>query len=335
MIYANLRAGNYQNNLIFDKNSIFNRDNVFDPYIKLKESFQNVGIILNTPDVNKGKLIQFEIHMDYQDQSNSNLNFLLLYENPEIYPLNHVSNLEKYKKIFTWNDRLVDEKKFFKIFIPNAVYKEFNFKSFSERSFFSSMIASHRTLPFYIKNNLYKERFNVVKWFHKHHPQNLYLYGENWDSSAIPHYLNKKPLRFLFNKYYEYLGLHKFKSYNGKIDKKKDVLNNSKFSFCYENLSGLNGYITEKIFDCFYCGCVPIYWGAENIKQLVPINCFIDRRDFHSNESLFNYLTSITENEFKGLQNNIKLFLKSQSAKKFSSEFFANYLVKKLIPYTL
>ena len=330
MIYANLRSGQHYNNSIFDKNSLLNRDNVFEPYIKLKESFQNVGIILNTPDVNRGKQIKFEIHMDYQYQSNSNLNFLLLYENPEIYPLNQVRNLEKYKKIFTWNDNLVDKNKFFKLFIPNALQKKNNFKSFYERSFFCTMIASHRTLPFYVKNNLYKERFGVVNWFNENHPQSFHLYGGDWDSSAIPHYLNKKPLRFLFEKYYEYTGSHKFKSYNGRIETKINVLSNSKFSFCYENLSGLNGYITEKIFDCFYCGCVPIYWGAENIKQLIPKNCFIDRRDFDSNDSLFDYLVAINDEKFKNLQNNIKLFLNSPFINKFSSEFFSNYLVKKI-----
>ena len=32
----------------------------------------------------------------------------------------------------------------------------------------------------------------------------------------------------------------------------------------------VKGYITEKIFDSFFAGVVPIYWGAENITDYVP-----------------------------------------------------------------
>jgi hypothetical protein len=53
-----------------------------------------------------------------------------------------------------------------------------------------------------------------------------------------------------------------------------------KFSICYENARDTPGYITEKIFDCFFAGCVPIYWGANNITDHIPKECFIDKRDF-------------------------------------------------------
>ena len=41
-------------------------------------------------------------------------------------------------------------------------------------------------------------------------------------------------------------------------------------------MRNVNGYVTEKIFDAFKAGCVPVYWGAENITKYVPAECFID-----------------------------------------------------------
>jgi hypothetical protein len=328
---ANLRSGNHKNNSIFDESSIHNRDNIFAPYIKLKDSFRNAGVILNTPDVNKGKKVDFEIHMDYQEQSDSNVNFLLLYENPEIYPSNETKNLKKYKKIFTWNDSLIDNQIFFKIYIPNTVPKNMNFRPFSKKNYFCTIIASHKTLPFTIKNNLYKERLKSIKWISKYYPKSILIFGDNWDVSFLPHFFNKKPIRYLVNKYYRFTCKHRFESYQGKLEKKSEVLNNSKFALCYENLSGLNGYVTEKIFDCFFNGCIPIYWGAENINQLIPKNCFIDRRNFKNNESLFKYLLTIKEADYNHMQNQIKSFIYSKAMDKFSSNNFANILVNKIL----
>ena len=328
---ANLRSGNHRKNSIFDKKSSLNRDNVFGPYIKLKESFKKFGITLNTPDMNVGQNVKFEIHMDKQNQSSSNLNYLLLYENPEIYPLNHLKNLTGYKKIFTWNDNLVDENFFLKLHIPNTVPKNCNFNPFLERNFFCSIIASYRTLPYFVANNLYKERLRTVKWFNKYHPENLQVYGDGWDSSSLPHLLNIKPLRYLFDEYYKFTRTHKFKYYQGKLDKKSEALTNSKFAICYENLSGLNGYVTEKIFDCFFSGCIRISWAAENIVGFISKNYFIDRREFSDNLSLFKYITAIDDKKFESIQNNIKSFINSPLCYKFTSEYFSDFLVKNIL----
>lgn len=29
-------------------------------------------------------------------------------------------------------------------------------------------------------------------------------------------------------------------------------------------------YVTEKVYDAFVAGCVPIYWGAANIAHFIP-----------------------------------------------------------------
>lgn len=52
---------------------------------------------------------------------------------------------------------------------------------------------------------------------------------------------------------------------------KKDFLKNCKYNICPENSIG-NGYITEKIFDAFLSGCIPIYWGDINSEEIQLIN---------------------------------------------------------------
>lgn len=64
------------------------------------------------------------------------------------------------------------------------------------------------------------------------------------------------------------------------------VLKNYRFSMCYENTITEPGYISEKIFGCFAAGCVPVYLGATNVEVYIPKDCFIDRRDFNSNEEM-------------------------------------------------
>lgn len=46
-------------------------------------------------------------------------------------------------------------------------------------------------------------------------------------------------------------------------DNKTEFLKEVKFNICPEN-SNTKGYVTEKVFEAISCGCIPIYWGAEN-----------------------------------------------------------------------
>lgn len=43
----------------------------------------------------------------------------------------------------------------------------------------------------------------------------------------------------------------------------------TKHYFCFENVRDLPGYITEKIFDCFFAEYIPIYWGG----IILPVTC--------------------------------------------------------------
>ena len=103
----------------------------------------------------------------------------------------------------------------------------------------------------------------------------------------------------------------------------------SRFSIVYENIKGLKGYITEKIFDAFVAGNIPIYWGAEDIDDYIPIECFIDRRSFSNHEQLYRFLKNMPEEKYLDYQRYIKNFIENKS-EKFTCEKFAETISIKI-----
>ena len=77
---------------------------------------------------------------------------------------------------------------------------------------------------------------------------------------------------------------------------KEDVLKRYMFCLAFEN--GIShGYVTEKIHQCFRAGSLPIYYGSEDVSQLVPKGSYIDMSDFVSHKALAEYMVRVMENE--------------------------------------
>jgi hypothetical protein len=108
-------------------------------------------------------------------------------------------------------------------------------------------------------------------------------------------------------------------------------MRNYKFSIAYENVKDELGYITEKIFDVFISGCVPVYWGASNITDYVPDNCFIDRRKYNNNEELYNHLKTMPDTEYVEYLDHIETYLNSEQAQQFSAKNFAKTIVENCL----
>jgi hypothetical protein len=121
------------------------------------------------------------------------------------------------------------------------------------------------------------------------------------------------------------------KVWKGSINSKKNILQIARFSIVYENVQGLTGYITEKIFDAFNCGNVPVYWGASNVSQCIPSSCFIDRRDFSSHANLYKYLKYMPESQFIDYQKAIAGFLISEMSVRFSNKHFSSIICQNII----
>jgi alpha(1,3/1,4) fucosyltransferase len=132
------------------------------------------------------------------------------------------------------------------------------------------------------------------------------LYGRGWESDTSPYI--KKVYR------------------KEAIDDKEKKLQEYKFVLCLEN-AVFPGYITEKIFDCFFAGAVPVYMGAPDIDAYIPKNTFINIRDFKDLESLVAFLEALDETAYTAYLQNINGFLQSESFVKWSHIRFSKVII--------
>ena len=319
----------YQNNRQFDINDdIANRDNCLYAGYLLKETFKKRGIDLITQDINSPPESQFIIYNEMPRIRNifphKDL-YLLIFESEVIRPDNwKVGNHKYFKKIFTWNDELVDNKKYYKINFSSKIPSNLDF-DLNKKNKFCTMIVAHKFKSHPLE--LYTERLKAIRWFEQNHPEDFDLYGIGWDR-----YYFKDPLSKLNRlKFLTRLLKPKYPSYKGSVKSKKEIYEKYKFAICYENARDIPGYITEKIFDCFFAGCVPVYWGAPNVTDHIPEDTFIDRRNFRTYDELYGYLKNMPDREYINYLDAIKDFIKSDKIYPFSAECFADTLIDKIM----
>lgn len=224
---------------------------------------------------------------------------LWTWEPPSVLPENFdLSYHSLFEKIYTWDDDLVDHVRYFKFHYPqdDLTFRKSSI-SFSDKKLCTLINAYHESTH---PNELYSERIKAICFFEQNALKNFDLYGYRWDPKQFP-------------------------SYKGTVPD-KSILHHYRFAICYENICHINGYITEKIFDVMRYGCVPIYWGAENVTQYIPENCFIDRRKFSSYEALYEHLLEMKEAEYQKYLVNIERFLQSEKAALFSQKHFMKTL---------
>lgn len=295
-------------------------------YAKLKDFLSKKNVYINTYDISTKKTPYRNIHWDLPYPipsnfsiwkkifSNRNKNILLCCEPPIINPFNYMKIFRPFFiKVYTWNDDLVDNKKYFKMRLPKfSLGIKTKVKSFKKKKFL--ILINSNKLPFYpfkfissFGKELYSERIKAIEFFERKISKRFYLYGGGWNK--VKKY-NLKELLF---------GYRKYSTYKGETKNKIKLLSDFKYCLCFENLTDVNGYITEKIFDCLKARCVPIYWGATNVEKYIPKNCFIDFRDFQDYEKLLNYLDSIDERKYNSYIENIEKLL---ADKKFISLWF-------------
>ena len=257
--------------------------------------------------------------------------FLLLTENIIVNPGDYIkSNHRFFKKIFTFDDSLVDNAKYFKVNLSHLFHENIN-KDLSTKQHLCTLIAGNKKLSHPLALN--SERVNVIRWFEKNHPKDFDLYGGDWDKyifsgPKIVRALNK--ITFI-QKMFALTNHNAYPSYKGPISNKKTTLEGYKFSICYENVKDISGYITEKMFDSFFAGCVPIYWGADNVLDYIPEGCFIDKRAFNNYNELYDCISNMNDDKYKEYLDNIETFLHSAAGRVFSAETYAKNLVSSLL----
>lgn len=306
-------SSEYLNNKIFDiKDKKLNRDNLLIPYYKLKEYLNERNIEIQTYDMFKDLKkvdyifffsLNYKIIIKCLMNKMENKMIYFAWE-PEVVIDEHseskIFKLKKYfKYIFTWNDDLVNKKGFYKINNP-YYFEDINL---NKKEFKSKKLMTNISGNKYSNNpkELYTARRNVIQYFEDSNSNEFDFYGVGW---------NKK----------------EYKNYKGIVDDKIEIYQNYKFALSLENMIHTNGYITEKILDCFKAEIVPIYLGPDNICEYIPNNTFINYADFDNVEQLVNYLSNMSEDTYNNYIKNIRSYKKSSKINIFSSETFIKYV---------
>ncbi|MCX6252915.1 MAG: glycosyltransferase family 10 [Bacteroidia bacterium] len=167
------------------------------------------------------------------------------------------------------------------------------------------------TDPWMRIREIYVDRVKAIHHFSTYPDFSLYGYG--WEKSIHG-----------FGNTYQ---LAVRKSYNGVISSdvriKREVMGGFKFSLCFENCI-FPGYITEKIFDSFLAGCIPVYFGAPDITDFVPSETFIDFRLFGNYSDLDRFLRGMTESDANRYLDAAREFLAGKAFDKFTVDHFVN-----------
>ncbi|NJL83920.1 MAG: hypothetical protein HC890_15080 [Chloroflexaceae bacterium] len=105
---------------------------------------------------------------------------------------------------------------------------------------------------------------------------------------------------------------------------KIEVIRNYRFLLCFEN-SRDDGYVTEKIFSALFAGVVPIYFGACDVSNYIPQDCFIefDGQDY---EFLYEKMIHMSPSEYEAMRERGRAFLTSKRSEAFTSPFLAKQL---------
>lgn len=274
-------------------------------WYKLKKACAEHGYLLTTRRYqykNPYALVAFNAPAQGVSNYPAHKKILYTWEPATILERNFDPNVyAEYDIVMTWHDGLVDGKKFRKFNYALQFGMPEKLSSFTAKklcAFFGANKSSSN------QHELYSQRFESLMFFEKYAPQDFDFYGPGWPSQM-------------------------FMTYRGYATDKLGQLGLYRFGLAYENMKA-NGYITEKIFDTFSAGSVPVYYGAPNIASYIPSNCFIDRRLFTNDAALYQFLKNMTEEQYEQYIVNIRAFLASQQAQNFSCERYIETFIEAL-----
>ena len=328
----------YQNNQLFQKRGDLNF------LYRVKKILENKNHRVGTQDIVDEDEADIIIYLDYRKdfRSNEKKKVLLAMESIAVIPKTFEKKYtDKFDLTFTFYTKIVDNNKILKL---NYSYDltPFSKIEFKKKYKLICNISSNKFSNH--PKELYSKRIESIEYFEYFNKSEFDLYGFGWHQSfKFPNVYN---LMKLFNltkltrqiikiirKIPKRLNplLKHYSTYAGTIQDKYEILKKYKFSICYENVSGVEGYITEKIFDCFKCGVVPIYLGPKEISKHIPKSSFLDRRDFKNDEELCLFIKNMEEKEYESYRTAALSFLNSTDSNLFKSKIMAPWFVKKIL----
>lgn len=79
---------------------------------------------------------------------------------------------------------------------------------------------------------------------------------------------------------------------DGAVQAKMKFLNDYKFNLCFEN-SSYAGYTTEKLYEAYMFGTVPIYWGSTTIETDFNPKAFLNWHDYQDDDAFMQAIIDV------------------------------------------
>lgn len=275
------------------------------PWNELYLAAKERGIDMFTPDQHDEGDLLILVDRPTQIKAKAPRTIAVLYEPESVLPNNYDKEfLDSCEKVFTWDDRIVDNEKFIKsnfttnlqdaaLLTPDDVFGNYH----SRKLLCLMNTYKHSSHPL----SIYHKRVEAARFFTGHAPKDFDLWGRFWQAPT----------------------------HRGTTNDKLKTLANYRFCLAYENCHSY-GYISEKMTDCFMVGVVPVYLGAHNVRDHIPPECFVDVNDFHTYEELYEYLVNMPSYEYMNYINAINKFITSPDAEQFYNAHFVDTMLKHM-----
>jgi len=293
---------------IFIREHVINRDHLMDSFYLMQQEFKKHGDELHTIDMYDDiKEIDWFLFFAWDQKWYRRVEKIKMLhraiycnaEPPSVDPINSPKGYQYLKHYFpyilTWNDDWIDNTTIYKRHMMYYFEDNIGNIPYDERKLLT-MICGNKSSDY--PGELYSERRSAIHFFEQNHPDDFVFYGIGWDKNE-------------------------HKCYGGRVENKADIYHHFRFAICYENISGLKGYITEKILDCMCAGIVPIYAGAPDICDYVDKDCFINLYDFSDYDQLSEYLINMDEETYDQYLEAGKKYIESDKTKLFRGEQYA------------
>jgi hypothetical protein len=184
---------------------------------------------------------------------------------------------------------------------------------------------------------LYTERLRAISFFEAR--SEIDLYGVGWDGPSFRIGETRVPRRvrrlgYLAEKRWDRMRPDRDpllaaarRAWRGAVASKSETLSGYTFAICFEN-QVMQGWVTEKIFDCLVAGAVPVYLGAPDIEEWVDPACFVDMRRFDGYDELRAHLLDLGPAEIQAMREAGRDYLGSEMFRPFTKDAFADLFVE-------
>lgn len=330
----------YQNRLFDITNQHLNRDDTLEPFVRLREALQAEGISLDTADLLISQKTTNEI-VDYYSlgilenykslisHPDVRLRAFIIFEPPVVDPRLYKALPDlttAFERVYIHNTvgdgyslDDVDVTKLRQIYWPQprkSIISNYWEKKDRQKRI---VVINGNHLPHPVSNELYSKRIEAVVELAQFGIVDLYGRGWSkwWSRTSIwwPYLKNRQILMSV---------------YHGPCDSKYEVLSRYTFSLCFENMA-MQGYVTEKIFDCLYTGTIPLYLGATDINELISPEAYVDCRQFDSLQELYESLKSLSAIQIGQIREAGRAFIESHAYKKYYEGLFPVFDIESKI----